>query len=181
MTNNSERKLLRDIEPWIAQGLTLQSSNIHGYGVFATLPFSNGDLLMRLGGFLLKREWRNTKAVIPSTSTAVAEDVILSEVEDSKKDLSDYLNHCCEPNAGFIDAITLVATRMISPGEEISIDYVYCESDESWTLRDPCSCKAVGCRRQVSGSDWRNPSVSERFLLWASPFIKRRIYQLNQL
>jgi SET domain-containing protein len=179
MNAHLETKVLRDLQPWFASGLSVQPSSIHGRGLFAHRPFSTGDVLIRLGGFFLRLELRRTSAVIPSTSTAVAEEVILTELQNSEKDLSDFLNHSCEPNAGFADAITLVATRAITAGEEITIDYVYCEADEKWKLKNPCACKAPSCRGEIKGSDWRNPALSSRFLLWASPFIKRRIYQLQ--
>lgn len=180
MTSVLAGEPLRDLQPWISPGLSLGPSQIHGTGVFATVPFSVGDLIFRLGGALLTPNLRNTNAVIPSTSTAVAEQVLLSEVAQSERDLSDYLNHSCEPNIGFSDAITLVATRTIDANAEVTIDYVYCEADEAWALKTPCACKSLFCRGTVTGSDWKDPALHERFLLWASPFMKRRIHSLIQ-
>jgi hypothetical protein len=130
---------------------------------------------MRLGGFLLPHDKRYTTDVLPSTSIGLAEEVILAEVNGSERDISDYLNHCCFPNTGFLDAVTIVATRMISAGEELTIDYAYWEADENWNLSNPCMCGSNTCRNTVRGSDWRNPTITPRLLKWASPFVRRRI------
>lgn len=173
------KKILRDLEPWFAQGLFLMSSRIHGQGLFTKREFSKGDILIRLGGFLINKELRNTSLVIPSTSTAITDEIILSEIRESQKDKSDFINHSCDPNVGFTDAITLIATRKIIHGEEITLDYAYCEADEFWVLKNLCTCNSTECRKNITGQDWKNPELTKRFLLWASPFIKKRIIQFN--
>jgi hypothetical protein len=65
---------------------------------------------------------------------------------------ANFINHSCEPNAGYDGAKTIVTLRRISPGEEIRMDYgTYSFSfDHEFT----CTCGAWGCRGQVRRDDW---------------------------
>jgi len=155
--------------------LRVGPSQIHGTGVLACAPISKGELLGRFGGILLPAGLRRDSRVLASTAIGVAEGIILAEPSDSARDLSDYLNHGCDPNSGFADALTLLAVKDIAEGEEITIDYAYWEFDENWTLGRQCNCGCAECRGVVSGRDWRVHAVAARCLEWASPFVRRRI------
>jgi hypothetical protein len=64
----------------------------------------------------------------------------------------NFINHSCEPNAGYDGADQIVALRRISAGEEIRMDYgTYSFSfDHDFT----CTCGAWACRKKVTGNDW---------------------------
>jgi hypothetical protein len=106
---------------------------------------------MRLGGVLFESSQRRTTEVMPSTTTPLGETVLLAEPRFGTKDFSDYLNHSCNPNLGFKDAIDIVAIRNILQGEELTIDYTFCECDVSWNLRNLCGCGFERCRVNVTG------------------------------
>jgi hypothetical protein len=69
--------------------------------------------------------------------------------------------------------LLLIAMRDIVTGEELSFDYAM--SDASDYDEFHCLCGAATCRRIVTGSDWRNPVLRERYAGWFSPYIERRI------
>jgi len=64
----------------------------------------------------------------------------------------NFINHACEPNAGYDGADHIVALRRISVGEEIRMDYgTYSFSfDHDFT----CTCGAWACRGKVTRNDW---------------------------
>lgn len=169
---------LRDLRPFARAGLTVAPSRIHGLGVLATTPIQAHEELFHLGGFLLPSGRRRAAGVLASTAIGVAEEVVLAELWGSERDLSDHLNHSCEPNAGFRDALCLVATRSIMPAEEVTVDYAYWEAEESWRLNGQCRCKSACCRLTITGVDYRRPELSSRMLSWAAPFVRRRLYEL---
>lgn len=175
----SERRVFQDIVPWFHEGISLSGSPIDGTGVFASVNISENTHLIRLGGIFLEEARRRDPLVLPSTAVGVGEGILLCEHVLNERDISDRLNHSCDPNAGFLDALTIVSKRPIKSGEEISIDYGYWEGDEQWELRRDCSCKGLNCRTKVSGRDWRQPGLAQDYLRWASPFIRRRISSLN--
>lgn len=62
-----------------------------------------------------------------------------------------YINHSCDPNAGFSLADTLVALRDIDRGEQVCFDYSTSMDEESWTL--DCCCGSPRCRKTIRDFD----------------------------
>ena len=54
-----------------------------------------------------------------------------------------FINHSCEPNVGFAGNTVLVATRDISPGEELTTDYALFDDYDGMM---PCRCGTPSCR-----------------------------------
>ena len=90
----------------------------------------------------------------------------------------DFINHSCEPNAGLEGQIAIVALRRIVPGEEVTIDYAMC--DGSPYDEFDCACGSPICRERVTGDDWRNPVLWERYAGYFSPYLERRIKALKR-
>lgn len=90
----------------------------------------------------------------------------------------DFINHSCEPNAGLEGQIAIVALRRIVPGEEVTIDYAMC--DGSPYDEFDCACGSPICRERVTGDDWRNPVLWERYAGHFSPYLERRIKALKR-
>ena len=168
-------EFIKDIEPWFASGLEVRRSSIHGFGLFTVKPFSSGCIIIRLGGRLFHVSKRRSSHVMPSTTTLLSEEIFLAESSGGNKDLSDYLNHSCDPNIGFSDAITIVTIKNVNADEELLIDYAFCECDPEWKLKSNCSCNSRNCRKAVSGEDWRRFSQRDINFQYFSPFLKRRI------
>jgi uncharacterized protein len=90
----------------------------------------------------------------------------------------DFINHSCEPNAGLEGQLAIVALQRIRPGEEVTIDYAMCDG----TAYDEfeCACGSSICRGRVTGEDWRNPVLWERYAGHFSPYLERRIKALKR-
>jgi hypothetical protein len=90
----------------------------------------------------------------------------------------DFINHSCEPNAGLDGQVAIVALTRIQPGDEITIDYAMC--DGSAYDEFECACGTPSCRGRVTGEDWRNPLLWERYAGHFSPYLERRIKALKR-
>jgi uncharacterized protein len=90
----------------------------------------------------------------------------------------DFINHSCEPNAGLDGQVVIVALHRIQPGDEITIDYAMC--DGSPYDEFDCACGSAICRGRVTGEDWRNPMLWERYPGHFSPYLERRIRALKR-
>jgi hypothetical protein len=66
--------------------------------------------------------------------------------------------------------------RDIAPGEELSFDYAMCDASDYDEFR--CLCGVAACREVVTGSDWRDPDLQEKYAGWFSPYLTRRIAAL---
>ena len=64
----------------------------------------------------------------------------------------NFLNHSCEPNAGYDGGDAIVALRGISAGEEICMDYG--TFSFSFDHAFVCRCGAANCRGKVTANDW---------------------------
>jgi hypothetical protein len=89
----------------------------------------------------------------------------------------DFINHSCDPNAGLAGQVAIVALARIRPGEEVTIDYAMC--DGSPYDEFDCACGSPICRGRVTGDDWRNPVLWERYAGHFSPYLERRIRTLK--
>jgi uncharacterized protein len=90
----------------------------------------------------------------------------------------DFINHSCEPNAGLDGQIVIVALQRIHPGEEVTIDYAMCDGTPYDEFE--CACGTLLCRGRVTGEDWRNPELWERYAGHFSPYLERRIKALKR-
>ncbi len=65
---------------------------------------------------------------------------------------TNFLNHSCDPNAGYDGTDAIVALRPIAAGEEIRMDYgtFSFSFDHEFT----CRCGAAACRGKVTSNDW---------------------------
>jgi hypothetical protein len=81
----------------------------------------------------------------------------------------DYVNHCCDPNAGLSGDRELVALRIIESGEEISYDYAM--TDTSNYDQFICLCGSTVCRGTITGADWRLPTLRERYRGYFSSYV----------
>jgi hypothetical protein len=90
----------------------------------------------------------------------------------------DFINHSCEPNAGLDGQIAIVALHRIQPGDEVTIDYAMCDGSSYDEFE--CECGSTLCRGRVTGEDWRNPTLWERYAGHFSPYLERRIRALKR-
>ena len=147
-----------------------------GFGVYAQERVSTGELLVVWGGSVVDFE---TLVMLPAIkqirSVQVEDDRYL--VSHSANDPADYFNHCCDPNAGLSGQIALVAMREIEPGEEVCFDYAM--TDASPYDEFECECGLAVCRQRITGNDWMNPELQERYAGFFSPYLQRRVDRLK--
>lgn len=148
-----------------------------GMGVFAREPVFAGELLVVWSGELFTSA---TLATLPSLrrqrSIQIEEDLYMVPTRIGES--ADFVNHSCNPNAGIEGQIGLRAMRDIAVGEEICYDYAM--SDGSPYDEFVCGCGTLNCRQRITGEDWRQPELQARYAGWFSPYLQRRIHQLQQ-
>jgi SET domain-containing protein len=146
-----------------------------GRGVFAGERIARGELLVVYAGAIV--EAKDLGALAPEVRR------LLLQVEESHYLLSqvegcaDWVNHCCEPNAGLRGQVALIAMRDIEVGEEITYDYAM--SDGSSYDCFECRCGRDSCRGRVSGDDWMLEELWERYGGYFSPYLQARIDRLS--
>ena len=147
-----------------------------GKAVFATRAIAAGEIVAVWSGRIIPAQDLDfLTPEIRMHTVQVEEDLYLASL--TAQEPPDFINHSCDPNAGLAGQITIVAMRHILPGEQVTIDYAMC--DGSHYDEFDCGCGAPCCRGRVSGGDWRNPSLWERYAGHFSPYLQRRIDALR--
>lgn len=146
------------------------------FGIFAKVDIPAGTLLMFWGGRILT--WEDFQTLDENWrihSVQVEENLFM--VPLAMDDETNFINHSCNPNAGFGSPVSIVAMREIKAGEEVCFDYAMCDSlpYDQFT----CACGELTCRGEVRGDDWQNPALQEKYLGYFSPYLARRIVQLQ--
>jgi len=129
----------------------------HGRGVFTEEPISAGTRIIRFTGPLL----RHAETTPHTLALQVGPDTYIG----SSGGFDDYINHSCEPNAGFkIEGTTadLHAIRDISAGEEILFDYSTTLDEDDFTMA--CQCGSPSCRKIIGDGKYLPNDVWQRYL-----------------
>ncbi|GAB4275671.1 MAG: hypothetical protein Kow0080_25300 [Candidatus Promineifilaceae bacterium] len=145
------------------------------YGNFASQPIQKEELIVIWSGIIVNNQQLNQLPQIYQQHSIQVEEAhyLVSSRADEP---ADYINHSCEPNAGLVGQIMLVALRDIAIGEEICYDYA--TSDGSPYDEFTCLCGTPSCRKKITGEDWRRPELQQRYAGHFSPYLQRRIDQL---
>jgi hypothetical protein len=146
-------------------------------GVYALEPLTAGERVAVWGGEIVSgKQLSQIPPQLSPYSVQVEEDLYLVSSQEGP---ADWVNHSCDPNAGLSGQIVVVAMRDIAVGEEVCFDYAM--SDSSPYDEFDCNCGSANCRGRVTGNDWRNPVLQQRYAGYFSPYLQRRIERLYQL
>ena len=166
---------------WIEGRIEIRPSPFHGRGMFASEQVREGEVAVVWGGTLIltnadvdgepRKHWRGLGYVW----ARIGEDAHLAEQLGGNEDLTNLMNHSCDPTVWFADEVTLVARRDIAVYEELTLDYALFEGDEEMVCAWECRCGSPLCRGGFTGRDWRIPDLQARYGDHFSPFINRRI------
>lgn len=170
---------------WVNNELIVSQSNKSGHGTFAVGSVRKGDLLIIQGGRILSIEEieSNTSKEMELAyhGFQVHERFYIYPITEDGNTILDGIfnvNHSCNPNAGFKDSITLVALRDIEAGEEICFDYAMTDmelpDEESWEV-SRCNCGSSECRSLITGSDWKNSDLQQKYRGYFSPYLAETI------
>ncbi len=148
-----------------------------GHSVVARQVIDPGELIGVWSGRIVRADALDTLSEeIRRHTVQIEEELYLASVYADEP--PDFINHSCEPNAGLDGQIAIVALRRILPGEEVTIDYAMC--DGSPYDEFACGCGSKICRGTVTGDDWRNSALWDRYAGHFSPYLQRRIDALRR-
>jgi hypothetical protein len=144
----------------------------HGKGVFASRPIAAGEVILAFSGPLLQR----IQISKDDYHLQIGEDLYIG----ASGAADDYVNHSCDPNAGFCGGLQLVARRAIASGEEITWDYSTAIDEDDFP-GFPCTCGSFHCRGMVRS--FRHLSAEDQIRLkpWLLPYLMKKYFpEANQ-
>ncbi|MGK2915943.1 MAG: SET domain-containing protein [Porticoccaceae bacterium] len=171
---------------WMNPQLEVRDTDRYGKGVFvADGPIARGEMLFVMGGSILTIADENRlRGVVADKPIEISEHFSIGPrtAAELRCMPQHYVNHSCEPNAGFNGQIFMVAMRSIAADEEITYDYgmVMHASPESTTFfAMECQCGTGQCRGVVTENDWQSADLQRRYDGYFQWFLQEKIRCLN--
>lgn len=149
--------------------LSIKDTRKYGTGVFAKQDIKKGDILFVMGGYVLSIEDENNlKGVISDKPIEISNEFSIGPLKKSDLDLmpQHYVNHSCDPNAGFKGQIFMVAMKKIPKGTEITYDYAMVmnsNEDSNSYFSFECKCGSKKCRKIIAEDDWQRKDLQKRY------------------
>ena len=160
---------------WLSPKAEARPVGEKGWGSFAVEPVRAGETVAAFGGYVVTADTLATFS-LNRQSRSIQIDDDLYVVPGETPEAGDMLNHSCEPNCGILGQLLVVAMRDIAAGEELTFDYAMSDASDYDEFR--CLCGQPNCREIVTGSDWRDPVLQEKYAGWFSSYLVRRIAAL---
>jgi uncharacterized protein len=163
-----------------------EPSSIAGRGLFAVEPIAAGEVVAVKGGHIVDTATLNAlPEKLQNSEIQIAEGLHLVALTDEEYEpVMLFINHSCEPNVGFAGTnkigpafanahagTVLAAMRDVEPGEELTTDYALFDTPSTAM---ECTCGTASCRGVITGDDWRNPTLQERYAGWFSRYLADR-------
>jgi len=160
-----------------------------GNGLFATEKIEAGEIVWKdhteyaLVDFDTLKTWPKEKYdEFVHFAYQVKENALLGPVYKDGKltqedDASNYMNHCCDGNAWYVDFNTMTARIDIEEGDEVTYDYVLSEMNPTKGI-DQCCCGAKCCRGKYTENDWKRKSLQEKYKDHFVPYLNEIIKKL---
>lgn len=154
----------------------VRGSPIQGKGLFAKAHIARGEIVAVKGGYILTgEEWETLEKELGPAEIQIAEDLFIAPVSQTERDGAMlYTNHSCDPNIAIQGQIALVSMRDIEAGEELTHDWATTD-DLDYEMQ--CNCGAQNCRGTITGKDWMNKTLQDKYAGWFCWFLQRKIEQ----
>lgn len=160
---------------WLNPKTEIKKSPICATGVFAKKPIKKDEIIRITGGLIVpKKDTDQYNEImdyeVDNIALDINDDFLMAPTKEDIQ-LTATINHLCEPNAGFLDTITIVAIKDIDAGEEIGWDYAF-----SQTNFPPfeCRCGQNNCRQIIKPDDWKIKSIQNKYGNYFSPYLKKK-------
>ncbi len=155
--------------------LYVEKSKIAGKGVFTKEPFKKGEIVFILKGKFKKHHPKNSKESKNGPNwVGVGEDIWIDPI-----DISQYLNHSCQPNMGIKGRVEFVALHNIKKDEELTFDYSITEMDEFWEF--PCNCRSRNCRKILHSIQSLPKPVFKHYLPYIPNYFQKVYNRSNKI
>ena len=158
-------------QSWLSPLAACRPAGAKGLGIFAVEPIPAGTTVAGFGGCVVDRAELDTLDEDLRVHALQIDDDLFIASEHPFDD-ADYVNHSCDPNCGIVGSVLLVTMRAIAAGEELCFDYAMTDTDDYDEFG--CSCGTERCRRTITGADWKEPDLRDRYRGWCSTYIARR-------
>lgn len=141
-------------------------------GIFAISPIGIGSVIAVCGSMIYSSDvLEQMPQEHMRTALQIEDNLFVQTITDPNDTCS--INHSCHPNSGFLNAVQIVAMQDIPAGQEITYDDAM--TNGTSRRRFVCHCNSIDCRGEITGDDWRQKNLQERYRGYFSPYLRRRM------
>lgn len=154
---------------WISPKLEAKASPMHGTGLYlrAGAELEPDEIVTVAGGRIFPGDYEDPQ----DHAFSAAPGFLIAPLGEA--DIDYLMNHSCEPNCGMAGSVAWCAMRRLVGPLELTYDYCMGEAWDDWAF--PCRCGTPTCRGQVTGWDWKDPCLQERYWGYFAPHVEARI------
>lgn len=154
--------------------LEIRKTDKSNKGLYSLVHFDNNQVILKFNGKLISTEIVSTMSIEKAASVL---QVAKNKYLDLSGDISLFIQHSCNPNTSITimaNTAFLVATRHISPDEELRFDYSTTSTDpiESWNMN--CNCGEWNCRKVISGFNSLSDNDKKRYAKFIPSYVKNQ-------
>lgn len=167
---------------WMHPDLHVREATRYGKGVFLERGTIQKDsVLFVMGGSILTIEDENNlQGVVADKPIEISEHFSIGPrtAAELRRMPQHYVNHSCNPNAGFKGQVFMVAMRAITAGEEIAYDYamtMHANLNSASFFSMKCSCGQPACRGNVTEDDWKRLDLQRRYDGYFQLYLQEKI------
>lgn len=166
---------------WMSPNLEVRIDSKYGKngkGVFAKKKIEKEESLFIFGGYVMSlKDVQKLPKSFRDEGLTISDDFALTIKKSDEVEAGSFVNHSCNPNAGYRGQIFLVAMRDIKMNEEITFDYAMVLSDkEKYSMK--CSCESRNCRGIVTSSDWKNRILQKKYEGYFQYYLQEKIQNI---
>ncbi len=171
---------------WMSPKVEIKETAKYGKGVFAKELLEKDEIIFVMGGYILSIDDENNLADgVDDKPIEISEDFSIGpvSVEDMPLMPQHYLNHSCEPNAGFKGQLFIVPMRQINPGEEITFDYsmiIHSNPKSTCYFKMNCECGSLTCRKVIDEEGWKLPELQKKYDGYFQWYLQEKINKLKR-
>ena len=149
----------------------VQSSGIHGQGVFTDEDIEAGEIIHPITGQIVFFEIKDKNDSLSHPNwIGMGPNQRIDPVDTPMR----YINHSCEPNVGAIsdseENMSIVAMKPLKKGDELTLDYSIIEGDPGWEMK--CECGSSNCRKIISSVTSIPKDQYEKYLPYIPEYFK---------
>lgn len=158
---------------WLTKKTKSFQSPIDGLGVVATDDVQEGETILVYGGIIVPlSEIEKYRSKMGHVGIQIADNFFICPTTKEELGQTGIINHSCEPNLGFKSPVELITIKDIKSGEELTLDYAFCESVfEAFE----CNCRTTSCRQVIKPADWQSNAIQKKYGEYFSPYLKSKI------
>lgn len=171
---------------WMNPKLEIRDTDHYGKGVFVSgESIEQDEMLFVMGGSILTINDENRlRGELTDKPIEISEHFSIGPrtIAELHKMPQHFVNHSCQPNAGFKGQIFMVAMCSIITDQEVAFDYamvMHSNPNSTSYFSMPCRCGAANCRGQVSEDDWMKPELQKRYDGYFQWFLQEKILRLE--